>query len=275
MTSDQMSANLLKDVQAMEGQGPKVDLAAIGAQHEQLAKQTGLAGLAEQSEAMRKQYADMQKTQASDRLTAGLLAGGRYGSGGYGYGSLQAQGQQRNADLAFADKMYSKDAARVEKSYDTQAGMLKEAQKRADDWAAERRKEGIAIRADDIKARRDLEMELMKQEQAMRVAKLNSQTQLGVAGMYSSARGASGGSGGGYDRERMEQLKQMAASIKTELSDKGLQFSNPQRYKELMDLQRLVQAELAAGIGLPVQSGTAPAGGAQVLRFDAKGNRIQ
>jgi len=74
------------------------------------------------------------------------------------------------------------------------------------------------------------------------------------------AAGGVGGADGGYDRERMEQLKQMAATIKTELADKSLQIMNPKRYQELMALQKQVQDALAAGIGLPVQSGAAPAG---------------
>jgi hypothetical protein len=75
------------------------------------------------------------------------------------------------------------------------------------------------------------------------------------------------GAGGGYDRERMEYLKQMAANIKTELADKALRFSDPPRHKELMDLQRLVQAELAAGIGLPIQSTDAAPDGVDLSKW--------
>lgn len=163
-SAQQMSTGLLKDVQNM--QGPTVDLEAIGQEERQLAQQTGIAGLAAQREAMRKQYEDATKDRGLDTAIAGL-AGAARGRGGVAAGYLGAKQAQQAQDRAFAKQMYELEAAPAQASYETQRSMLTEARKRANDWAAAQRKAGLDIKAADVERQTQLELEQLKQGNRM------------------------------------------------------------------------------------------------------------
>lgn len=183
-SAQQMSADLLKEVQGMEA--PKVDLAAIGQQEQQLAQQTGLAGLAAQRDAMRKQYEEATKDRAFETFLA-TMGGGARGFGGTGAAYLEAKKAARDADLGFAKRMYELESAPVEKSYDTQRDMLKEAQRRANEWAAEQRKAGFEIKKADIDRRARLELEEIQQRNRMEYQE--RQGQLFGGGKQTAAEG--------------------------------------------------------------------------------------
>jgi hypothetical protein len=249
-SSDQMSADLLKKVEGMKG--PEVNLEQIGAQEQQLQKQSGLAGLAEQQAAIEKMYERQKKGELLNRLQQGLAAGSAYGTGGYGYGSMMARKARQDADLRMGQWGLEQATARAEKSYDTQSAMLKEADKNAREWANEQRKQGISIQAKDIEARRNLEMKALEQKQALQLEGIR---QSGAD--RRAAMGGSGGAAGGYDRERMEQLKLLQRNIQDQLNtNKNMSYLEPARYKELTQRLAQVESALAQAVGLPVESGT-------------------
>jgi len=102
-----------------------------GAAEGKLAEQSGLAGLAAQREAMRRQYQEATKDRGFEQFLA-TMAGGARGYGGTTAAYLDAQRAARDADLAFAQKMYGLDAAPAEKRYGTQSTLYREGLGRED-----------------------------------------------------------------------------------------------------------------------------------------------
>lgn len=251
-SAQQMSADLLKEVQGMEA--PKVDLAAIGQQEQQLAQQTGLAGLAAQREAMRKQYEEATKDRAFETFLA-TMGGGARGFGGTGAAYLEAKKAARDADLGFAKRMYEADAAPVEKSYETQRDMLKEAQRRANEWAAEQRKAGIEIKKADIDRRARLELEEI--EQRNRMGYLERQGQLFGGGKQTSAEGKLS------DVEKA-QIRALDAQIKAEQAK--LKGYVPAAEKAKIEARiGALEQQRSALLGMPTQTVESSAGNADPL----------
>jgi hypothetical protein len=88
-----------------------------------LAEQSGLAALAQQREAMRKQYGEATKDRGFETFLA-TMAGGARGYGGTAASYLDAQRAARDADLRFAQEMYGLETAPAEKRYDSQGRLL-------------------------------------------------------------------------------------------------------------------------------------------------------
>jgi hypothetical protein len=251
-SSQQMSADLLKEVQGMEA--PKVDLAAIGQQEQQLAQQTGLAGLAAQREAMRKQYEEATKDRAFETFLA-TMGGGARGFGGTGDAYLEAKKAARDADLGFAKRMYELESAPVEKSYETQRDMLKEAQRRANEWAAEQRKAGIEIKKADIDRRARLELEEI--EQRNRMGYLERQGQLFGGGKQTSAEGK-------LTDVKKAQIRALDSQIKAEQAK--LKGYVPAAEKAKIEARiGALEQQRSALLGTPTQQVESSAGNADPL----------
>lgn len=251
-SAQQMSADLLKEVQGMEA--PKVDLAAIGQQEQQLAQQTGLAGLAAQREAMRKQYEEATKDRAFETFLA-TMGGGARGFGGTGAAYLEAKKAGRDADLGFAKRMYELESAPVEKSYETQRSMLKEAQTRANEWAADQRKMGIEIKKADIDRRTQLELEELKQKdsaadrlfRASEGKKQRESTER-VAGIYAGGRGDQGATRGAItEKDIAEERAKAFAKYNT----MGYMERAELRKAGINNADAYVKAHLAQFMGAP------------------------
>lgn len=264
-SSDQMSADLLKQIQGM--QGPAVDLAAIGEQEKQLQKQTGVAALADRRVEMQRQYDEMTKRRPIEGLMA-ALGGASRGIGGVGQAALEATGAARDADLAFAQRMYELEAAPAEKSYGTQRDMLKEAQARANEWAQEQRKQGIIVQKDDIAARRALELEDIKQKNQLEQEGARSRTQKDVANIYANRPSGAAGAGGKMDPKVLAEYSDLQQKVMASLEkNPRYQLEKDEAKKDTMYRNELMRALRNNPWTAPyikdllgVDSGTAPTG---------------
>jgi hypothetical protein len=114
-------------------QTPKAYTPAMAGEAEgKLAEQSGLAGLAGQREAMRKQREAMLKDRWFETFLATMAGGAQGGIAGNAAGYLNAKRTQRDADLAYEREMYGLDAAPAEKRYGTQGTLYREGLSRAD-----------------------------------------------------------------------------------------------------------------------------------------------